>query len=187
MYLSTRLVKPARPGCHRKLRHSRLIVQGALGLACANAHAASTIMIALDTRSSRSCTQRIPRPKCVPPGTAQSVRKPHPAQPALGTRQPASASKLISLREGGSRWHNPHIASATLPSMHIPSSRGAPVARPPPMATISFPPSPHCHFRPLACTATPRAMEVECGSQGDPRLAPEQLRSAWASEGKPGN
>ncbi|KAJ7811795.1 hypothetical protein B0H14DRAFT_2606268 [Mycena olivaceomarginata] len=80
---------------------SRLIVQGALRLACANAHAATTIMIALDTRSSRSCTQRIPRLECVPPGTAQSVREPHPAQPALGTRQPASQRIETHLVEGG--------------------------------------------------------------------------------------
>ncbi|KAJ7783382.1 hypothetical protein B0H14DRAFT_3507141 [Mycena olivaceomarginata] len=77
------------------------LMPSALGLACANAHAATTIMIALDTRSSRSCTQRIPRPECVPPGTAQSVREPHPAQPALGTRQPASQRIETHLVEGG--------------------------------------------------------------------------------------
>ncbi|KAJ7811965.1 hypothetical protein B0H14DRAFT_2606152 [Mycena olivaceomarginata] len=143
-----RLMKPARPGetdaiVNSDIPHPVLIVQGVLGLACANAHAATTIMIALDTCSSRSCTQCIPRPECVPPGTAQSVREPHPAQLRLGTRQPASQRIETHLvEEGRIALAQPTYCECN-PSFHaIPSSRGAPAARPPPMATISFPPSP---------------------------------------------
>jgi hypothetical protein len=94
--------------------------------------------------------------------------------------QPATASKLISSREDRAGTAHMMRVQPVLPCTSLRRRRRLLLlaARPPPMATISFPP-PRCHFRPLVCTATPRPMEMECGGQGDLRLAPAQLRSAW--------
>ncbi|KAJ7803361.1 hypothetical protein B0H14DRAFT_3487401 [Mycena olivaceomarginata] len=200
--LGSRLMKPARPGDETdaivtRLRHSpsHLIVQGAMGLACANAHAATTIMIALDTRSSRSCTQRIPAPNAFHQGPHRASASHILHQPALGytPAKPASHRIETHLVEGGSRWHSPHDASAN-PSFHAhPFVEGGAFYfwqrdRPTPMATISFPP-PHCHFRPLVCTATPRPHGdgMRRSRRSSPRPSAASLSLVGASKGKPGN